>query len=132
MVQAPALARYFAAKVLLPGASVVTRNVALVCAPKLAFALEIINACVSEAGRVVAPDTAKPIKHCRLAMEFDIWAVSVTSAGLEEDTLTVTVGPLVGKSLYVVAVVVSDAAVAFPLHVGGPAGPLGPTGPCGP
>ena len=58
-VLAALLLRYSAVKVLLPGVSPVTTEVALLCC----WAPVCITACVSVAGIMVAPDTAKLMKQ---------------------------------------------------------------------
>jgi hypothetical protein len=106
-VPVPALTLYFAVKVVLPAVSPVTKNVALDWVIGCWLPpLRRLRACVSAAARVVAPEIANPMLLCAVLVLFVSDAVTVTIALPEAAMVTVTAGPAVVKSAYVVLVVV--------------------------
>jgi len=76
------------------------------CADASALALMKLSDWASAAATVVAPETMKPIQQVRLALEFESLAVSMISTDPDEETVAVTAGPTVARSVYDVEVVI--------------------------
>ena len=87
---------YFVVNVLLPAVRPVTREVALNLMAELPAPS---NAVASEAASVVAPLTAKPIKHWVPPFWPLSVAVTVTSAFPEDEMVAVCDGPAVVRSV---------------------------------
>ena len=94
--------------------------------------LRKLNACVSVAATVVAPETAKPMKAPPNVPPLVSEEVTITSALPDAGMVTVAAGPAVVRSVYVVDAVPCDVATVLLADPAVPDGPVAPVLPVAP